>query len=81
VVRDIEAVCRHLAAGGDVGVLFRRTLKNIRLLTTAVNAFLNQETAAVRPPNLTPGLPENVDRAHFIVEQRHAAAELRQLGG
>jgi hypothetical protein len=64
----------------DVDVVFRRLLGNIQLLTTAVNAFLNQEAAVVRPPNLTRGLPENIDRARFVVEQRHAAAELRQVG-
>jgi hypothetical protein len=75
-MRNVGEVRCARDAGEDVAPLYSCLLEIIRLLVTAVDAFLNRESAAVRPPNLTQRLPDNDDQKNFIFRQRYAAAML-----
>jgi hypothetical protein len=79
VVQDIANVRRARNSSIDVAVMFLRLLASIRLLVTAADPFLKREAAAVLLPNLMRHLPENAHQARFIFQQRHVAAELRQV--
>ncbi len=59
VMQDIEDLRRGRNASVDIAPLFPRLLRNVSLLVAAVDGHLNREAAAIRPPNLTRGLPEN----------------------
>jgi hypothetical protein len=59
--------------------LFPLLLASIRLLVTAVDTFLNHESAAVRPLNLTRRLPDDDNEKRFVFRQPIVAAKLRAV--
>ncbi len=71
----------YRAWGEESAPSFRCFLWNVRLLVTAVDAFLNREAAAIRslPHNLRWKLDKDLANVTLEVTIRRTTAELRQV--
>ena len=75
VAGDVADLGRERDSGVDIAPAVPRLLANIRLLVQAMDVFLNRESAAVWAPVLTRALPDDLEEAAAVIEQRRWRAE------